>query len=248
MSGRSVRQLHVVRKHHLSPNMIRIVLGGQSLSDFPTDMAGGYVKLRFPVEGRNKPIMRSYTIRTFDPQLLELTLDFVSHGDNGPASAWAINAQIEDQIEVDGPGGVKLLDSSADWFFIAGDMTALPAIAVNLEALPEDAKGYAVIEVLSEADKQTLHAPKGVELHWVINSKPDQPNSCLINAVKALPWLDGVASVWCASEFESMRSLRRYFKTERLVERGRAYASSYWKMGETDEGNKAAKRADTEAD
>ena len=37
---------------------------------------------------------------------------------------------------VSGPGPKKLVDMNADWFLIAGDMSALPAISVNLEKLP----------------------------------------------------------------------------------------------------------------
>lgn len=245
MAGRKSRTLTVVRKQHLSPNMIRIILGGQALADFPEGQESGYVKLCFTSPVR---CVRSYTIRAFDPRKKELTLDFVAHGDNGPASAWASSSQVGDVITIDGPGAVKLVDVSADWFLITGDMTALPAISVNLEKLPSNAKGYAVIEILSEADKQILTAPKGIDIQWVINPHPDKPNTLLADAVKALTWLEGSPSVWCASEFESMRSLRRYCKQEQQVERGQLYASSYWKMGDTDEGNKAAKKTDTEAD
>ena len=52
-------------------------------------------------------------------------------------------------------------------------MTALPAISVNLAQPPNNAVGYAVIEVLSEADIQPLVHPENVELHWVINPEAD---------------------------------------------------------------------------
>lgn len=249
MSARRHRNVTVVKKTHLTNNMIRIVLGGDDLIDFPEGQESGYVKLLLPVTNSEpeKCVKRSYTVRAFDATVGELTLDFVAHGDNGPASAWAIHVQLGDSITIDGPGAVKLLDATADWFFIAGDMTALPAVSVNLEKLPEDAKGYAVIEIMTEDDKQVLAAPKGIAIHWVINPHPDKVNTCLLDAVKELPWQDGIANIWVASEFESMRHLRRYFKQTRGVERGQIYASSYWKMGETDEGNKAAKKMDAEA-
>jgi NADPH-dependent ferric siderophore reductase len=252
MSGRARRTLTVLSKKNITPCMIRIVLGGEELVNFPEGQESGYIKLHFFPNGEDansqKPLVRSYTIRAFDPQLKELTLDFVAHGESGPASTWALHVQVGDQITTDGPGAVKLVDMSADWFFIAGDMTALPAMSVNLEKLPENAKGYAVIEVLSEEDKQHLITPSEIAIHWVINPHPDKENTCLIDTVKTLAWLEGEPNIWVASEFEGMRNLRRYFKQEKQVERGQLYASSYWKMGETDEGNKAAKKSDAEAD
>ena len=247
MSTREFRQLQVLHKQHITPNLVRIILGGHALSSFPEDQEGGYVKLIFPpLSGAEKPRPRSYTIRQFDSKTQQLTLDFMVHGDNGPASAWALGVQVGDEISTDGPGSVKRVNTLADWFLLAGDMTALPAISVNLEQLPEHAIGYAVIEVLSEADQQMLIAPQGIDIRWVINPHPDSPNTLLLEGVKALPWLPGTPSIWVASEFDAMRHLRRYFKTECDVQRDQLYISSYWKMGETDEGNKVAKKQDAE--
>ena len=43
---------------------------------------------------------RSYTIRFFRPGDLELDIDFLLHGDSGPASKWANSAQIGEIISV----------------------------------------------------------------------------------------------------------------------------------------------------
>ena len=241
--------------------MQRIILGGNELGDFPEGQEGGYIKLILPeaheldlnpielIErlAQKRVRVRSYTVRTFNKEQKQLTLDMVCHGDNGPASAWANQCAVGDIITINGPGPVKLVDNTADWFFIAGDMTALPAISVNLEQLPANAKGYAVIEVISQEDKLAINAPKGIEVQWVINPHPDQTNTLLADKVKNLCWLDGKASVWFASEFETMRNLRHYFRKERMVARENIYISSYWKMGDTDEGNKLAKKRDLEA-
>ncbi len=261
MSKPQKRLLTVLEREDLSNNLRRFVLGGPNLEGFTENQESGYVKLNFsasdgsPIDSESAAEhitdlrVRSYTIRAHYPEAKRLVLDFALHGDGGPASAWATRAQPGDRILVAGPGAKKLVDNSADWFFIAGDLTALPAIAVNLEQLPETAVGYAVIEVIDETDCLPLAVPSGIEIHWVINPHPDQPNSLLADKVRALPWLDhGRVNVWVACEFEGMRTLRRYFKQEREVARGDLYASCYWKMGDTDEGMKAAKRSDPEAD
>ena len=254
--------LSVIEKQQISPNMQRIILGGKALKEFPTGFEGGYIKLnlselaksnnelvyeRVQALNAKKPVMRSYTIRHFDPAAGKLTLNFMNHGDGGPACAWSTHCNIGDEITISGPGAVKRVNNDADWFLIAGDMTALPAICVNLEQLPPDSTGYAVIEIIDEQDKQTINCPKGFEIHWVINPQPDRANTLLADKVKSLPWLEGKPNVWVASEFETMRNLRRYFKQERLVGREDIYISSYWKMGTTDEGNKMAKKSDPEA-
>ena len=247
MSKRLVRKVTVVEKTQLSPHFIRMKLAGDDLKSFPAEQESGYIKLRFPSDNPEKPILRTYTIRAFDPTTSELTVDFVAHGDNGPASKWAGEAAVGDSIEINGPGDKKLVDFSADCFLLVGDMTALPAISVNLEQLPDDAVGYAVLEVVAEEDKLALKKPAGVEICWVINPHPTQPNSCLYDAVVELPWQEGRLSAWVACEFDQMRAIRGYLRNDKGLDRSSLYASSYWKIGTSDEGNKAAKKLDTDA-
>ena len=240
--------LEVLSNDRLTPNMRRIVLWGLDLAQFPADQEGGYVKLVFaPAENGGKPTLRSYTIRAFDAARQELTLDFVDHGDGGPASAWANQAACGNRITIRGPGDPKLAPPEADWFLLAGDMSALPALAVNLERLPSNAQGYALIEVLSEDDKQTIAHPEGVELIWLVNPDTERPGALLDERVRALPWLPGTPYPWFAGEFSTMRSMRRYFRDESGISKHAMYCSCYWKMGDTDEGMKRAKKLDPEA-
>ncbi|MEO0972432.1 MAG: siderophore-interacting protein, partial [Pseudomonadota bacterium] len=172
-------------------------------------------------------------------------LDFVDHDHGGPASRWAASCEIGSTITVRGPGGKKLVDPSADWFLIAGDMSALPAISVNLETLPAHARGYAVIEVLDDDDIQPLAIPDGVQLHWVVDPHGTR-NEALIARLRSLPWLPGRAYPWFAGEFHGMREARAYLRGERAIDRQQMYLSCYWKHGDTDEQMKAAKRRDAE--
>ncbi len=240
-------QLTVTRNESLTPHMRRILLAGDALADFPDDQESGYVKLVLNGDSDGKPLLRSYTIRAFDPQARQLTLDFVDHGDAGPASAWARRVMVGDTATVRGPGEKKLADPRADWFLLAGDMSALPALAVNLEQLPRDARGYAVIEVLSEEDRQEIDAPEGIDLHWIVNPDNEQENTVLADAIRSLDWLPGTPYPWFAGEFNTMRLVRRYFRDEKGIDKRAMYVSSYWKIGDTDEGMKLAKRMDAEA-
>lgn len=241
-------QVSVVSNETLTPNMRRIVLHGEDLGSFPADQESGYVKLMFepPTDGA-RPVMRSYTIRRFDDHRRELTLDFVDHGDTGPASAWASQARAGDPIRIRGPGEKKLADPDADWFLLAGDMSALPALAVNLERLPDTATGHVVVEVPSEEDRQPLDHPPGMEVRWLVNPDNERPNTMLADTVQALPWLPGRPYPWFAGEFDAMRRVRRYLRDERGVDKRAMYVSCYWKIGDTDEGMKRAKKLDSEA-
>lgn len=257
-------QLVVSQSQRITPNMQRITLRGQDLAKFPTGYEGGYVKLLFPIDGENtlpnaeainagaKVIMRTYTVRRFNSQDFELDIDLVLHGEidqnSGPASTWAMQAQTGDSMLMYGPGKVKAASLTADWFLFSGDMTALPAISCQLEKLPQNAKGYAIIEVNSEQDQQSLQKPDNIDVQWVVNSHPDQENTLLSDAVKNLDWLEGIPSIWAACEFSNMRLLRTYFKKEKQVPRDQLYISSYWKMGQTEDKHKIIKKQDTLAE
>ncbi len=242
--ARAVRTVTVLDKEQITPNMVRITLSGDELADFPEGYEGGYIKLVFPGESV-KPVVRSYTIRSFSPSK-ELTLDMVAHGDTGPAARWALQVNVGDQVAINGPGACQRVNTDADWFLLAGDMSALPAISVNLETLPAHAKGHLVLEIISDDDQVDVDVPEGMNVHWVVNPEPEEANTVLEDTVMALPWGNGKVSAWVAGEFSASRTLRQYLRHEREVPKGSMYVSCYWKIGETDEGMKAAKRADAE--
>lgn len=245
MSRPAPRTLQVISSAAVTPHMLRITLGGEEIGSFPGDQESAYIKLMFSAPGSEKPLIRTYTVR--HQRAEQFDVDFVLHHDAGPAAEWAKNAKPGDSIMIGGPGPKKLVNNNADWFLIVGDMTALPAISVNLEQLPANARGHAVIEVIDEADIQPLRHPEGIRLHWLINPHPGEDSQLLVNQVRQLDWLPGQPSIWAACEFTGMRALRQYFREERQVERKSLYISSYWKLGSSEDQHKLAKREDADA-
>jgi NADPH-dependent ferric siderophore reductase len=259
------RKLSVLHKEFVSTNMLRITLTGDDLSTLGQAQEGGYLKLHFvrpdclnenieaqilSEEPSLRPILRTYTIRhqRYNPN--QIDIDFVVH-DTGPASSWANKCALGDCIYVAGPGKIKQLDPQANWYFLVGDMTALPAISVNIEGLPSDAKGYAVIEILHENDKQILQAPADFEVIWVqknlLINEDDLEQNTLIKKVKQLKKLPGEPSFWLACEFNSMRNLRQYFLKDLDIDKRALYASSYWKKGVSEDEHKKIKALDAKA-
>ncbi|MBN7797313.1 siderophore-interacting protein [Parahaliea mediterranea] len=109
-----------------------------------------------------------------------------------------------------------------------------------------EARGYALIEVTDKADIQALEHPQNMEIRRVINPTPDPEGYFLAACIRKLPWLAGQPAVWSASEFSSMRTLRRLFKQEHAVPKSHLYISSYWKIGRSEDGQKEIKRQDAE--
>lgn len=244
MSRPAPLTLQVISSVAVTPHMLRITLGGEDISKFPSDQESAYIKLIFSQANSEQRLIRTYSIRR--QRADQFDVDFVLHEDAGPAAQWALSARPGDSILVAGPGPKKLVDNSADWFLMAGDMTALPAISVNLEQLPADARGHAVIEVIDERDIQSLVHPAGIKLHWLINPHPGQNSQLLLDRIRLLDWLPGRPSIWAACEFSSMRALRQYLREERSVARNDLYVSSYWKLGSSEDQHKLAKQEDNQ--
>ncbi|HMS76875.1 siderophore-interacting protein [Gordonia sp. (in: high G+C Gram-positive bacteria)] len=268
--AKRLNTLVVTRTERLSPHFVRLYLGGGGFDDFtPAVGADGaqdtdmYVKLIFGVPGvsypepfdleairesfppQQHPVLRTYTIRTIDPVARELVIDFVVHGDEGIAGAWAARVQPGEVVRFLGPGSGYRPRADAPWHLLACDESGLPAVAAALEALPDDATAQVFIEVATEADQLDLTAPAGATITWLhrgagageVSDDLAGANAPLVAAVKAAPWLDGEPHVFIHGEAGAvMQNLRGYIRKERGVSAANASISGYWRRGRTEEG------------
>lgn len=251
------RLLQVLRIQDVTPLMRRITLGGDEIVGFPSGREGSHIKIFVPRPGQSKPMMptlgpdgpvwppadqrpfaRTYTIRHYNEAAGELDIDFVLHGDDGPASAWAEHVQIGDFLGIAGPGGRGPIALNADWYLFATDATGLPAVSAHLERLPENAQGFAFIEIENAAEEQPLVHPTGITLQWLHrNGTAAHESTLLIDAVRQIAWPEKEKElfVWIAGEARSVIALRHYARVERGLERSQVDAVPYWKAGEAEE-------------
>ncbi|QEV17157.1 siderophore-interacting protein [Streptomyces alboniger] len=259
--ARKAPQTHVaqvVRTERLTPHMQRVVLGGEGLAAFTAgECTDHYVKLLFDAEGvtypepfdiqrireefprEQWPVTRTYTVRWWDPETRELALDFVIHGDEGLAGPWARDARPGATIRFLGPGGGYAPDAGADWHLLAGDESALPAIAAAAEALPAGAVARVFVEVEGPDEEQKIATD--AEVVWL--HRAGRPvGHALIEAVRSLEWPAGDVQAFVHGEAGFVKELRRYLRVERELPRERLSISGYWRLGHNEDGWQASKR------
>jgi NADPH-dependent ferric siderophore reductase len=142
----------------------------------PTDESNWYdAWLALPEHERGD--MRTYSVRELRTSgtSTRLVVDVVRHqgpGHEGPGAHWARTVTPGATATVIAPrrgcdgGGIEYR-RDARQVLLAGDETALPAIARILEDAPRDLRGAALIEVPFAADAQRIDAPCGVDVTWL---------------------------------------------------------------------------------
>ena len=244
------RLLEVRDVSRITPKMARIVLGGDELAGFVSAAHDDHVKLFFPRPGQDKPVLptqtpngpvypegapqpaaRDYTPRRYDVAANTLTIDFVLHGD-GPAAAWATQARLGQFLGVGGPRGSFIVPDDFDWYLLAGDETALPAIGRRLEELPATTRALVVVEVADAGEEQRFNTRARLETRWLHrNGAEPGARSPLQEAIAELKLPSGEGYAWVAAEAAAAKALRRHLVDERGLRKDRVKAAAYWKQG-----------------
>ncbi|MFF0817409.1 siderophore-interacting protein [Rhodococcus sp. NPDC003318] len=246
-----LRELRVLRTTEVTPRMRRITVGGEQLrafrsgdldvTAFRTEAADDYVKVFLAEEGESEPVLpeqhdghlhwprkpapvaRAYTVRRFDADLGELDLDFVVHG-HGVAGNWARDAKPGDVLHLAGPKASTIPPVGAEWWLLAGDETALPAVGRYVETHEDSAALHAVVLVDGPAEEQS-ELP-GVT--WVHRRPGVSDATLLADAVRAAAPRSGDGWMWVAGEAAIVRELRSVAK-ELGIPKHQLDASGYWR-------------------
>jgi NADPH-dependent ferric siderophore reductase len=284
--------VQVRRLHRLSPTFLRVTFTSAGLASFADNGFDQRIKLVLPLPGRGVADMpdgpdwfarwralpddrrnplRTYTVRAARPGQREVDVDVVLHGDGGPAARWAQVVRPGDELALVGPnagydgdhGGLEYRPPARmGATLLAGDETAVPAIAAILERLPAGARGEALLEVPETADELDLHRPQGVRVKWLARNGADH-GTHLVPAVQTAagrlltdpkpgqhlddadvdeelwdtpqePVADGLYA-WLAGEARVIRTLRRHLVTERGLDRRSVAFMGYWRRGHAEE-------------
>lgn len=129
----TARHAQLIARERISPNFIRLTLGGSGLENFKSMGFDDHVKLILPHAGQQKPnlpvlidgkphmdeprpVMRDYTPINYDATRHTLQLDFALHEGDGPAVQWAKTAAIGQWAGLAGPRGSGAIDPTLDWY------------------------------------------------------------------------------------------------------------------------------------
>ncbi|MER7335721.1 MULTISPECIES: siderophore-interacting protein [unclassified Micromonospora] len=254
----------VVGARRIGASLIRVTLGGPELADFAGGGRDQSVSLFLPHPGQPAPVlpvqagedwfgayramdpdvravMRSYTIREQRPELAEVDIDFVSHGETGPASRWAGHALPGDRVVLLGPAVHDNRSvcfrppAGTDSVLLVADETALPAAAGILAWLPAEARARAWIEVPDAGDIQELPTAARAEVSWVVRGGTAPGSTLLADAVRAARLPAGTPYAWVAGESSMVRAVRRHLVGERGLDRRHVTFSGYWRRGASEE-------------
>lgn len=243
------REMHVVSARNISPHMRRVTLKGKELRRF--EHGGLHVNLLFPPKGIDTPqwpvsgedgrpvwpsgdfklVSRAYTIRNIDAGKGEVDIDIVIH-DGTPGSTWALDAAQGDVVGMTGPGGGDAIE--ADWYLLAGDETALPAIGRILEQLPSKTRAAVRIEVDSNCDEQALTRSCDVDVQWLHRKgRPAGTTLLLQQAVQAVEFPTDGSRIfaWAGCEFSAFKAIRTHLRKDRKLKREEHLVVSYWRRG-----------------
>ncbi|WP_343804141.1 siderophore-interacting protein [Paenochrobactrum glaciei] len=253
-----LREMQVVSNTEVTPLMRRVRLRGENLERFTRD--GLHVRLLFPKhknvkpewpvmgesgipvwpEGEKELVGRAYTIRHIDVDAGIVDIDLVLHEcdedsahDGGYGARWAVEAKAGDIVGMTGPGGGSA-PLTADWYLLAGDETALPAIGRILENLPAGSKATVRIEIADKAEEQVLNTKAELDLRWLHrNGIKGDKNQLLYDAVREIDYPDHEENifVWVGCEFSAFRSIRSFVRKEKKIPREKHLVVAYWRQG-----------------
>lgn len=208
----------VQRTIELSPGFCRVTVSSDDLSAFSYLGFDHWFRLFLPHPGqtdwrlptatsklwyaqwlatpsRQRPHCANYTVADFRPAERELDIDVVLHrrpsGElEGRVAQWAASAGPGDPVAFLDEGLLFNPPPDTSAVVLAGDESALPALAGILRSLPPDTTGRAVLEVPGPAGVRALPHPAGVTLQWVVRAERDPaatPGAAALSAFTAAP-------------------------------------------------------------
>ena len=234
----------------LTPNLIRITLGGEGVADFlSTGIGDEYVRVFFPhgedptdvslpvpagdwwetPEGAPEAPMRTYTISGVRPDAGELDIDFVTH-EAGVAGPWALRAEPGHVLGLNAPTGLYAPPADITWQVLVADLTGLPAVARIAADAPEGVRTRVVLEVPTAHDQVAFAVGPDVDVTWVVGGNGHGPSALgqLVRGIVDERLALDEGYVWVAGETVALRDVRKYLRKELGLPATRFKVVGYW--------------------
>jgi NADPH-dependent ferric siderophore reductase len=238
------RRVEVRRLEAVTPRLTRVTFGGDELEGMAVDEPAASVRLLVPAPGEeltlpvwngneflnadgSRPIIRTFTPRRFDAERLELDLEIVVH-ERGAASDWARGATPGSPAAISGTGRGYAVDPAVRSYLLAGDETAMPAIAQLLESFDPGVSVDVIVEIAEPDARLRFPDHPRCAVEWVV--REGGPGDALVEAVAGAA-LGEETRVWAAGEATAVQRIRRHLFEERGLSRRHATVRGYWKHG-----------------
>lgn len=198
----------LARSEDITPHLRRITFAGPDVAEMATWSPDQRIKIFFPTDDGRMPDMpdsedwyatykavpvaervpmRTYTIRNLRADQAEVDVEFVLHGENGPASRWATHAKPGDKVQISAPNRrAEKIGGGFEWkppadprhVLLMADETAVPALAGILEELaarPNPPPCEVFAEIADRADALPLPHWPGLTINWLVRHEEGDP-------------------------------------------------------------------------
>ncbi|WP_449278944.1 siderophore-interacting protein [Leucobacter sp. GX24907] len=245
----------VVRVHRLTPNLVNVTFHSEAMSEFeylgfdqsvrlfiprveqrelrlPSSTGNGWIAKFFMTPTSIRPHVRNYTIRVCRPERNEMDIEFVVHGEHGPASAWAGRARPGDEVGLFPEGIQYLPTANAAKHLLVADESALPAIMSILDHAPRDFRADVFLEVPTSDDVRSSLDRDGVHVNWLPrDGRGGVPGQLALEAVRQTDFATEELYCFLAGESGLPTALRRHLVAERGIPKSAITFVGYWKHG-----------------
>nr|WP_083467371.1 siderophore-interacting protein [Kibdelosporangium sp. MJ126-NF4]CTQ90051.1 probable siderophore interacting protein [Kibdelosporangium sp. MJ126-NF4] len=250
----------VARTSRISRNFVTVTVTGDELAEFEYQGADQCTRLFFRRDGQdqltmptfsnnawlaqflltrvaNRPWVRNYTVRAFRTDPWEMDIEFALHGDTGPASVFATNAQPGDPVGLFDEGIGYLPGKDAARQLIVADESAVPAALTILEQAPDTLHADVYLEVPDPDDIRELDTAANVTVHWLArNGSGNVPGMLALETIKSTTLPDKPQYTWVAGESALATGIRRHLVQQHAVPKSSVTFIGYWRHGKASPG------------
>ena len=240
-------KLRLTGRREVFPGMLRLTLSGETCAALD---GGLHIKLMRPAiqrnaeptwptvaangttvwpKGEDKLHVRYFTLRHVRPEAGEVDIDVVRHA-GGTISDWAVSASFGAPIGVMGPADDARLPRRRGAVLLAGDETALPAIARIMEAAPKRQSGVVLIALPEGMHPDEYLPASNMKIISLVSQRFRQ--DCVHTAQQIVAQGQRFSYAWFGGEAKTASAMRQLFSEDPFgLSKENQISSAYWRIG-----------------